>query len=466
VFLVNCTHLAEHGIHRFGFALPLSRFALAFYESVVCRMILPSTLCCILVLAASAMAEPPTEVNPPHDPQSTLTNTSPYALQDTNSTTATTVGVSSTNHLGTQETRPTTNSLTGEVLPPSQPPPTESGPQAEPEPAIVEPPPPPITKEDLVAAARESLAPAVDAVSIRIDALEHTLASRYQDTMATRLDALEQSLLTQHRDSLAATKDTTRTILLVAGCFSTAVLLGVLMGALILARAVQRVSEVVVSALPPSRQLPGGHALVPASEADELAPSHQGPVEEVTHRFLGAIEKLEQRIAELEHTSHGSSSTEAQTADGNGDHSSGGGGNGEPLEFSVSALSQKQYGDSTATTDPSQPDPHDHAALWIGKGQALLNLGNAEDALSCFESALDAGPRHAADAYVKRGLALERLEKMEDALESYNQAITADESMTLAYLYKGAVCNRLQRYREALDCYENALRCEQRLAEH
>ena len=189
-------------------------------------------------------------------------------------------------------------------------------------------------------------------------------------------------------------------------------------------------------------------------------------MEEVSHRFLGAIEKLEQRIVELEHTSHRPSPAESQPGDGNGDQPTEGDGNGGPLEFSVSALNQKQYGEIDAAADSAQPDPHDQAALWIGKGQAFLNLGNVEDALSCFENALDAGPQHAADAYVKRGLALERMEKMEDALESYNQAIAADDSMTLAYLYKGAVCNRLQRYREALDCYESALRCEQKLAEH
>jgi tetratricopeptide (TPR) repeat protein len=238
------------------------------------------------------------------------------------------------------------------------------------------------------------------------------------------------------------------------------------MGALILARAVQRMSEVVVSALPPNRQLAAGQALVPASETGELAHAQPAPVQEATHRFLGAIEKLERRIVELEHTSRADSSPDTQKRDGDGEHSASEGGNGGPLEFSVSALSQKQYGDSSVAPDPEQPDPHDQAALLIGKGQALLNLGNAEEALACFDQALDAGPRHTADAYVKRGLALERMEKLEDAMESYNQAIASDESMTLAYLYKGAVCNRLQRYREALDCYESALRCEQKLAEH
>lgn len=421
-------------------------------------MIHPSTLCCLLLLVLGAIAEPPAEVGIANVPEPARTNTASLAAPESGA--AAPVTPFSTDTVSTS-----TNAVTGQLPAPS---PLESaGPEVEAKPEITppQPPQPQVTKEDLIEAARESLAPSIDAVAIRIDALEHSLAARYQDTMSTRLEALEQTLLAQHRDSVAATRDTTRMILLVAGCFSTAVLLGVLMGSLIMARAVQRMSEVVVSILPPSRQLAADRSLTGEEEPGALTAPRSEPVQEVTHRFLGAIEKLEHRIAELEHTSQGGLSTETPSTDGNGEHPADGG-NGGPLEFSVSALSQKQYGSPSPATEPPQPDPHDQAALWIGKGQALLNLGNAKDALSCFDKALEAGPQHAADAYVKRGLALERLEKMEDALESYNLAIGADEAMTLAYLYKGAVCNRLQRYREALDCYENALRCEQKLAEH
>src|SRR5206468_4080927 len=91
-----------------------------------------------------------------------------------------------------------------------------------------------------------------------------------------------------------------------------------------------------------------------------------------------------------------------------------------------------------------------HLSLLIGKGQALLNLGQAEDALRCFDQAAALDSTNA-ETFVKRGIALEKLQRTEEALLSYNRAISADGSMTLAYLYKGSVCNRLQRFREALD---------------
>jgi tetratricopeptide (TPR) repeat protein len=134
------------------------------------------------------------------------------------------------------------------------------------------------------------------------------------------------------------------------------------------------------------------------------------------------------------------------------------------MEFSVSVLQQKQY--PTVVPGPAEAadlQPVDQVSLLLGKGQALLNLGEAEQALSCFDQAVALSPNHA-DALVKRGMALEKLQRMEAAIESYDRAIAANASMTLAYLYKGAVCNRLQRFREALECYENALKSEQKLA--
>jgi len=281
------------------------------------------------------------------------------------------------------------------------------------------------------------------------------------DALAGRLAQVEHSLEAQSRSSLEETRNTTRTILLVAGCFAVALLLGVLIASLILARAMQRMSEVVAAALPPSRQLTAGGGLV-GPELPGLESSAAAPVEQVTNRFLSAIEKLERRILELEQTAHPTSRAIAESKPGNGAESLGGG-NGEPLEFSVSALSQKQYGHDLAEGESApaivQAPPVD---LWLGKGQALLSMGNNEEALSCFDQALELSPGHA-DALVKRGMVLEKMERMEEAIESYDQAIAADDSMTLAYLYKGAICNRLQRYREALECYESALRCEQKL---
>ena len=97
----------------------------------------------------------------------------------------------------------------------------------------------------------------------------------------------------------------------------------------------------------------------------------------------------------------------------------------------------------------------------LGKGQTLLNLGEAQEAIACFEQALTLHPGNP-DALVKKGLALEQQENWDAALESYNRALALDGTLTVAYLYKGGVCNRLQRYQEALASYEQALHTERK----
>jgi tetratricopeptide (TPR) repeat protein len=187
-----------------------------------------------------------------------------------------------------------------------------------------------------------------------------------------------------------------------------------------------------------------------------LAPATTGghSVDQVTSRFLGALEQLERRLLELERTAHVSDEL-ASASPGNGSKAPGE--SGGTMEFSVRALAEKQY--APAEISPAA----DPVTVLLGKGQALLNLGRAQEALECFDEAIRLRPDNA-EGYVRRGMALEKMERLELALASYDQAISTNGALTLAWLYKGAVFNRLQRFREALECYENALKTEQKQA--
>jgi len=303
--------------------------------------------------------------------------------------------------------------------------------------------PPPVlmpafTQEDLILATRESVAPLVAAFGERLGGIERKLADQAHDSRELR-------------------RESTETLLLATGAFAAAILLGGLLAALILARALGQVSGSLVAALPAGRATSvAGSSLVAAAQLPE------GELAEpaVTGRFLGAMERLDRRITELEQTTLGDPTIGGADPAGNGDDRAAGS-NGGAYEFSVSALNQKQY----ALSEPTGRQVPDAAALWLGKGQAMLNLGLIRDAVECFEKAVALNPDYAPDAYVKRGMALEQLQQLEAAIESYDRALAADPTLTLAYLYKGAACNRLQRYREALDCYDQALRCEQRVAD-
>jgi tetratricopeptide (TPR) repeat protein len=108
--------------------------------------------------------------------------------------------------------------------------------------------------------------------------------------------------------------------------------------------------------------------------------------------------------------------------------------------------------------------PSSEAALisfLLGKGQSLLNLDKADEALACFDEVLGLRADHS-EALVKKGTALEKLRRLNEAAECYDRAIAADHTLTIAYLCKGGLFNRMERYNEALECYELALRTQEK----
>jgi hypothetical protein len=287
------------------------------------------------------------------------------------------------------------------------------------------------------------------------------------ESINARLGALEQSLVLQRQMGMEVLASSHRTLITIVGIFVGMGSVVILVAALILVRVLNRLSEVVM-ALPIGHQIGRGPQLA-ALEAGETQVPVPTAVEHVSARFLGAMEQLEKRIHELEQTARNplqevTASQAEKPAKPEPERPAGLAEAAGDTELSFRALQQKQYGDAVAPAEPTAEQAKaQQVSLLMGKGQALLNLGQAEEALTSFEEVLGIEPKNA-EALVKRGMALEKLQKVEAAIESYDRAIAADSSMTLAYLYKGAVCNRLQRFREALECYENALKSEQKAA--
>jgi tetratricopeptide (TPR) repeat protein len=218
--------------------------------------------------------------------------------------------------------------------------------------------------------------------------------------------------------------------------------------------------------LPIGQQLGRGMAFN-ALAIDDLQPPPSSALEQVSARFLGALEQLEKRVRELEvePAVFSASATPASP------------GNGNPRTDPISTPASMPSGMRPEGSPPSGPPPSANSTPNMDKendsdsarriqqlleeGEAFLQADRYEDALRRFDEALTIEARNS-DALIKRGMALERLQRLEDALESYDRAIATNGSLTLAYLHKGAVCNRLQRYREALECYERALQAEQK----
>ena len=263
-------------------------------------------------------------------------------------------------------------------------------------------------------------------------------AAENAKAFAARLQSIEQTLTLQRAQELEVMQSSNKAMLLVAGLFAALGFLAMMFMAYFQWRTINRLAEI-------SAALPVAHALgaAPLGAGD----SHLvtvGAAEQSSQRLLGALEQLEKRIHQLEHTPH-------------------------PPPPEAASLAQAALNPAAPpNADTPLAAPSDAAAapdaaritVLLGKGQSLLNLDQPDDALACFEQVLALDANHP-EALVKKGAALERLRKLDEAIACYDQAIAADNSLTVAYLYKGGLFNRLERFGEALECYEQALRTQE-----
>ena len=259
-----------------------------------------------------------------------------------------------------------------------------------------------------------------------------------------------QALQSQQADVI---RSSNRTILIVAGVFAGVGLVALMSIVALLMRALGRFSDLANNATR-GAMYSAGHA-APALGPGDLVNVNANAVEQASARFQHAIEHLQKRIFELEHSAQPASIESGRTV-------------GAPKHVeslapaSAANISPLPAHEVAPVRKPGEPtDAASRTGLLLGKGQALLNLDQAEQALECFDEILALEPNNT-EALLRRGLALERTENWEKALECYDRAIGLDGTLTVAYLYKGGVCNKLQRHREALESYEHALRAERR----
>lgn len=264
-------------------------------------------------------------------------------------------------------------------------------------------------------------------------------AARSAEALDARLQILEHAVNSQRIQQLETMQSSNRVMVIVAGSFAAIGFVAMLVMAYFQWRTVNGLAQ-LSTALPMSRALGPGPALSALGPGDAPLMA-AGPAEQSSLRLTGALEQLEKRIFELEHTN---SSAKDHAPEAGGTQSNGNGQSPGPTG-----------------SDLAEPPQTTRIAFLLGKGQSMLNLDKAQEALDCFGEALALEPAHA-EALVKKGMALERLQRLDEAIQCYDQAISADSSMTIAYLHKGGLCNRLERYTEALTCYEQALRSQEK----
>lgn len=265
-------------------------------------------------------------------------------------------------------------------------------------------------------------------------------AVKSTEALDARLQILEHAINSQRIQQLETMQSSNRVMVIVAGSFAVIGFVAMLVMAYFQWRTVNGLAQ-LSTALPASRQLGFGSPLAALGPGDAQVLAG-GPAEQSSLRLAGALEQLEKRLYELEHSSSLNTEDTSQ-------HQANGGANGNG------------QGTAKDTTNSAEPAPAERITLLLSKGQSMLNLDKPQDALACFDEALGLNPHHA-EALVKKGTALERLQKLDEAIQCYDRAISADGSMTIAYLHKGGLCNRLERFSEALSCYEQALRTQEK----
>lgn len=260
------------------------------------------------------------------------------------------------------------------------------------------------------------------------------VAARNAEVVAARFQAIEQAMTAKRSDELVSMEQrmqsTHRLLLIVAGTIALVGFGVMLLTAYLQWRAVNRLAEFSAMAQAASR------AAIPPMAADAQLLGG-GATAQANTRLFGALTSLEKRILELEHTTP------------------------PPLNGGATAEPTPHVGNGVQANGDQPEGEGDHKTLLLAKGQSLLNLDKAGEALACFEEILLNEPNHG-EALVKKGIALEQLRQVDEAIRCYDQAIAANAGLTIAYLQKGGLFNRLERYEEALLCYEQALHSQER----
>lgn len=100
-------------------------------------------------------------------------------------------------------------------------------------------------------------------------------------------------------------------------------------------------------------------------------------------------------------------------------------------------------------------------AFWNNKGGSLDSLGRYNEAIHCFDKALEIDPRHTV-AWNNKGVSLKSLGRYEEAIHCYDKALEIDLRFSGVWNNKGDSLYYLGRYEEAIRCHDKALEIDQR----
>lgn len=109
----------------------------------------------------------------------------------------------------------------------------------------------------------------------------------------------------------------------------------------------------------------------------------------------------------------------------------------------------------------NQPTPgrESDPSAWETRGLMLASVGESEEAIKCFDEAINLNPRSFSPV-LNKGTALHQLKRYDEALEYFDRAIAMRPDYVLTWHNKGNTFGVTGRYREALECFQQALRLD------
>jgi tetratricopeptide (TPR) repeat protein len=114
------------------------------------------------------------------------------------------------------------------------------------------------------------------------------------------------------------------------------------------------------------------------------------------------------------------------------------------------------FNDAVVCYDEALESSPDDPVLWRRKGFVLIKAGRYGEAAACFDKALSLDPEDAT-AWQRKGYALAHLGDHEGAVACCDKALSLDREHVLAWQSRGWVLGLICRYDEAVECYETVL---------
>ena len=93
---------------------------------------------------------------------------------------------------------------------------------------------------------------------------------------------------------------------------------------------------------------------------------------------------------------------------------------------------------------------------FYNKGIALSVTGNIQEAITCYDKAIEINPQYA-DAYNNKGLSLYYLGDNQEAIACYDKAIEINPYYADAFYNKGMALSATSKFTEAIFSYEKTL---------